>query len=63
MTLPGLVLAPDQLRFSSIPGSTIRGEFEGGGLSSDFGALLVGGIDRQFIASYAGQQSCHQALG
>ena len=47
MTLPGLTSAPEQLRFPSIPGCTIRGDFEGGGLSSDFGALLVGGIDRQ----------------
>lgn len=47
MTLPGRTSAPEQLRFPSIPGCTIRGDFEGGGLSSDFGALLVGGIDRQ----------------
>ena len=49
MTLPGLISAPEQLRFPSIPGCTIRGDFEGGGLSSDFGALLVGGIDPRQI--------------
>ena len=47
MTLPGQTSAPEQLRFPSIPGCTIRGDFEGGGLSSDFGALLISGIDRQ----------------
>lgn len=47
MTLPGPTSAPEQLRFPSIPGCTIRGDFNGGGLSSDFGALLVSGVDRQ----------------
>jgi hypothetical protein len=38
---------PEQLRFASIPGYTIRADFQGGGLSSDFGPLLLKGIDRQ----------------
>ena len=39
--------APCQLRFPSIPGFTVRGDFTGGALSSDFGALLLRGTDRQ----------------
>ena len=38
---------PEQLRFASIPGYTVRADFEGGGLSSDLGPLLLKGIDRQ----------------
>src|SRR5262245_25133081 len=38
---------PQQLCFPPIAGSTIRADFEGGALSSDFGALLLRGIDRQ----------------
>lgn len=38
---------PEQLRFPPIPGYTVRADFEGGALSSDFGALLLRGIDRQ----------------
>lgn len=47
MTLPNSTSTPEQLRFPSIPGYTIRADFEGGGLSSDFGALIIGGVDRQ----------------
>jgi hypothetical protein len=36
-----------KLRFPPIAGSTVRADFEGGALSSDFGALLLRGIDRQ----------------
>ena len=32
---------PEQLRFASIPGCTIRADFAGGGLSSDLGPLLL----------------------
>ncbi len=39
--------APEQLRFASIPGCTIRADFAGGGLSSDLGPLLLKGVDRQ----------------
>ncbi len=38
---------PEQLRFPSIPGTTIRADFQGGGLSSDIGPLLLRGVDRQ----------------
>lgn len=38
---------PEQLRFASIPGCTIRADFQSGGLSSDLGPLLLKGIDRQ----------------
>src|SRR5262247_508618 len=38
---------PQQLRFPPLAGSTIRADFAGGALSSDFGALLLRGIDRQ----------------
>src|SRR5918912_338899 len=38
---------PDQLRFPPLAGYTVRADFEGGALSSDFGALLLRGIDRQ----------------
>lgn len=38
---------PEQLRFASIPGLTVRADFEGGGLSSDLGPLLLQGVDRQ----------------
>src|SRR5262245_60414492 len=38
---------PAQLRFPPISGYTVRAECDGGALSSDFGALLLRGIDRQ----------------
>src|ERR671931_1591154 len=38
---------PQQLRFPPLAGQTIRADFDGGALSSDFGALLLRGIDRQ----------------
>ncbi len=38
---------PEQLHFASIPGYTIRADFQGGGLSSDLGPLLLQGVDRQ----------------
>jgi DDE family transposase len=38
---------PQQLCFPPLAGYTIRADFEGGALSSDFGALLLRGIDRQ----------------
>jgi hypothetical protein len=39
--------SPKQLCFPPIAGQTLRADFEGGALSSDFGALLLRGIDRQ----------------
>ncbi len=38
---------PSQLRFPAFNGFTIRADFEGGALSSDFGAVLLRGIDKQ----------------
>jgi hypothetical protein len=37
----------EQLRFPPIPGFTVRADFDGGALSSDFGPLLLRGVDRQ----------------
>lgn len=38
---------PTQLRFPASAGFTIRAEFDGGALSSDFGAILLRGTDLQ----------------
>src|SRR5215813_1991816 len=38
---------PEQLCFHPLAGHTVRADFEGGALSSDFGVLLLRGIDRQ----------------
>jgi len=38
---------PKQLCFPPVAGHTVRADFEGGALSSDFGTLLLRGIDRQ----------------
>jgi len=38
---------PEQLRFASIPHYSVRADFEGGGLSSDLGPILLQGVDRQ----------------
>jgi hypothetical protein len=38
---------PEQLRFPPMSGYTVRADFDGGALSSDFGTLLLRGIDRQ----------------
>lgn len=38
---------PSQLRFPAIDGFTVRADFEGGAVSSDFGALLLRGVDQQ----------------
>lgn len=35
------------LRFAPISGHTVRADFSGGGLSSDFGSLLLSNVDRQ----------------
>ena len=42
-----LYSTPEQLRFPPMSGYTVRADFDGGALSSDFGALLLRGIDRQ----------------
>ncbi|MFZ6766380.1 transposase [Undibacterium sp. Di26W] len=36
---------PEQLRFASIPGHSVRADFAGGGLSSDLGPVLLLGMD------------------
>ena len=38
---------PKQLRFPALNGCTVRADFEGGALSSDFGPLLLRGVDQQ----------------
>jgi len=38
---------PTQLRFPAIAGFTVRADFEGGALSSDFGVLLLRGVEEQ----------------
>src|SRR5438105_12359523 len=42
-----LYSSPKQLCFPPVAGQTLRADFDGGALSSDFGALLLRGIDRQ----------------
>jgi len=36
-----------QLRFPTVDGLSVRASFDGGAMSSDFGSLLVAGVDRQ----------------
>lgn len=38
---------PEQLRFPAVDGLTLRADFAGGALSSDFGPMLLRGIDQQ----------------
>ena len=38
---------PEQLRFPPVEGLTVRADFDGGALSSDFGVMLLRGIDQQ----------------
>lgn len=38
---------PEQLRFSPVAGLTVRAAFDGGAMSSDFGPLILRGVDRQ----------------
>ena len=37
----------EQLRFHTIDGCTVRADFDGGAMSSDFGPMLLRGVDRQ----------------
>ena len=37
----------ETLRFPPVDGLTVRGEFDGGALSSDFGPMILRGMDRQ----------------
>ena len=38
---------PEQLRFSPVAGFTVRADFDGGAMSSDFGPMILRGVDRQ----------------
>jgi hypothetical protein len=38
---------PEQLRFPPVAGLTVRAEFDGGAMSSDFGPMILRGVDRQ----------------
>ncbi len=38
---------PEQLRFPPIDGLSIRADFKGGALSTDFGPMLLRGVDQQ----------------
>ncbi len=38
---------PNQLRFAPSAGFTVRADFDGGGLSSNLGPLLLRGVDQQ----------------
>ena len=49
---------PEQLRFPPIDGLTVRADFEGGALSSDFGPLLLRGVDRQIGLTQHLAQAC-----
>ncbi len=46
-TRPAADFIPDQLRFPSIPGYTVRADFGGGELSSDLGPVVLGAVDRR----------------
>jgi hypothetical protein len=37
----------ETLPFPPVDGLTVRGEFDGGALSSDFGPMILRGVDRQ----------------
>jgi hypothetical protein len=37
----------EQLRFHPVEGCTVRADFDGGAMSSDFGPMLLRGVDRQ----------------
>lgn len=46
-TRPAVDFTPEQLRFPSVPGFTVRADFAGGEISSDLGALLLAAVDRR----------------
>jgi hypothetical protein len=50
---------PTQLRFSPLDGFTVRADFEGGALSSDFGPLLLRGVDQQIGLTHRLAQAIH----
>ena len=38
---------PEQLRFPPVASLSVRGDFDGGTLSSDFGPMLLRGVDQR----------------
>lgn len=46
-TRPAVDFTPEQLRFPPAAGYTVRADFDGGEISSDLGALLLGAVDRR----------------
>ena len=46
-TRPAADFTPEQLRFLSIPGFTVRADFTGGELSSDLGAVVLDAVDHR----------------
>lgn len=46
-TRPAADFTPEQLRFPPAAGYTVRGDFTGGEISSDLGALILGAVDRR----------------
>ena len=46
-TRPVVNFTPEQLRFPSSPGFTVRADFKGGELSSDLGVVVLGAVDRR----------------
>lgn len=46
-TRPALNSTPEQLRFPPTAGFTIRADFNGGEISSDLGALVLGAVDQR----------------
>ncbi len=44
---PPANFTPEQLRFPSSAGFTVRADFSGGEVSSDFGAMLLAGVDKR----------------
>jgi hypothetical protein len=52
---------PTQLRFSPLDGFTVRADFEGGALSSDFGPLLLRGVDQQIGLTHRLARAIHDS--
>jgi len=46
-TRPSLNSTPEQLRFPPAAGFTVRADFNGGEVSSDLGALVLGAVDQR----------------
>lgn len=50
---------PEQLRFPTCAGFSIRGDFDGGAVSSDFGSILLRGTDQQIGLIHRLAESIH----